>query len=166
MGMTSRIAMIWLVAVLAVPGCASTGAARPEAAGTDASTLLMTEQQAVQAYARGEYDQAARLYTQMAAAMPAEPDYWYRLANSLVRVGRYNEAELAYRRLLALQPSHARAWHNLGIVRMRQAQEAFAGAVRHSDASQDVFKDSLELSTALFTLVGGDVGEAEPPAAR
>lgn len=154
-----------LAVVLALAGCASSSAVSGDLPAVEASTLLEVEQQAAQAYSAGDHEQAARLYSQMAKAMPEEPDYWYRLANSLVRTGHYGEAELSYQRMLALRPQHARAWHNLGVVRMRLAQEAFAGAVRHSNPDQLVFKESLELSTSLFTLVGGERREVEPPTA-
>lgn len=156
MSLACRLVLAGALLVLA-SGCASSGAPGADTpASPDAASLLEIEAQAAQAYRAQRSADAVRLYTSLLEAVPEEPEYWYRLANSLVRTGRYGEAELAYQHLLGLQPDHARAWHNLGIVRVRRAQEAFAGAVRHSDAGGAVFKGSLELSTALFSLVGRD----------
>src|SRR5690606_3713141 len=97
--------------------------------------LLEIEAQAAQAYRAQRSADAVRLYTSLLEAVPEEPEYWYRLANSLVRTGRYGEAELAYQHLLGLQQDHARAWHNLGNV--RGSSDAWHKYTHRMDAVQE-----------------------------
>ena len=131
----------------------------------DARTLLEIERSAAAAYAEGRDAQAADLYLSLTRAAPAEASYWYRLANTLVRTSRYDDAAIAYRQALSREPTNARAWHNLGIVRMRQAQEAFSEGVKRSAKGDEVQQDSLRLSTSLYSLTTHGEVDAPAPAA-
>jgi cytochrome c-type biogenesis protein CcmH/NrfG len=151
-------AMGVLVTVLVLGACATTGGTAP---ARDMDALVKVEQQADDAYKNGSSEEAAQLYRTMVEAMPDEAEYWYRLANSLVRTGRYDDAVIAYRQALSRDPENARAWHNLGIVRLRQAQASFAMSVQNSQSGDRVFEESLKLSTSVFSLTGPG---ADPPA--
>lgn len=150
-------ATIVLMLALAAAGCAG----RDRAVKSDAGSLLEIDSKAESAYRSGDDESAAQLYRVLVESTPNESPYWYRLANTLVRVGNYNDAALAYQRTLVLDPKNARAWHNLGIVRLRQAQQSFAQGVENSPAGAAVFEESLRLSSAVFSLVGA-AGEKTP----
>lgn len=164
------------LAVCLLGGCASGGvpaagaeAATPVAAARTAvaegDALLALERDAGEAYAEGRDSAAIPLFVELTRAVPAEPTYWYRLGNVLVRTARYDDAAVAYQHAVAREPGNARAWHNLGIVRMRQAQESFANGVKGATKGDAVFEDSLRLSTSLFSLTNhGFPGAADAPA--
>ena len=162
--MKPRAAIVLMLA-LAAAGCAG----GDRVVKSDAGSLLEVDRKADNAYRSGDNESAAQLYRALVKSMPNESPYWYRLANTLVRVGNHNDAALAYQRTLVLDPKNARAWHNLGIVRLRQAQQSFAQGVENSRAGDQVFDESLRLSSAVFTLVGAageETPNAEPSAAE
>lgn len=150
------------VLVLALAGCASSGAPRGE--GLD--SLLAIDQLAEEAYAAGRHAETVELYTMLAEAMPSESRYWYRLANGLYRTGQLDMSGIAYVQALALDPDNERAWHNLGVVRMHQAQESFRQAVAGSRAGEPVSVESLrlarQLSLAIEEVADGDGREPGP----
>ena len=154
-----RLAAVLLAGVLA--GCASNGAA--ERTGLDA--LLAIDQLAGEAYAAGRHAEVVELYTTLAEAMPSEPTYWYRLANGLYRTGQLDMAGVAYVQALALDPDNERAWHNLGLVRMHQAQESFRQAVAASRAGEPVSAESLRLARRLSLAIEGAADEGRPGSA-
>ena len=154
--MKLRAAIVLMLALVAA-GCAG----NEQVVKPDAGLLLEVERKADSAYESGDNESAARSYRTLVESMPNEATYWYRLANTLVRIGNYNDAASAYRRTLVLEPKNARAWHNLGIVRLRQAQQSFAQGVENSRAGDQVFDESLRLSSAVFSLAGGG-GEGAP----
>ncbi len=156
--MRPRAAIVLMLA-LVVAGCASDD----RLVKPDSGTLLDVDRKADSAYRSGDNEPAAELYRTLVESMPNESPYWYRLANTLVRVGNYNDAALAYQRTLVLDPKNARAWHNLGIVRLRQAQQSFAQGVENSRAGDQVFDESLRLSSAVFSLAGAVGGETPNP---
>ena len=145
-----------LLAVLAIAGCAG----GDRVVKQDPGALVEIDRRADGAYRTGDDESAARLYRTLVESMPNESPYWYRLANTLARTGNYNDAALAYQRTLVLAPENARAWHNLGIVRLRQAQQSFAQGVENSRAGDRVFDESLRLSSAVFSLAGGSGDKA------
>lgn len=156
-------AAITLMLALAAAGCAG----GDRVVKSDAGSLLEIDRNADSAYRFGDNETAAQLYRTLVESMPNESPYWYRLANTLVRVGDYNDAALAYQRTLMLDSKNARAWHNLGIVRLRQAQQSFAQGVENSRAGNPVFDESLRLSSAVFSLAGAageEVPDPEPSA--
>ncbi|WP_167285363.1 tetratricopeptide repeat protein [Marilutibacter alkalisoli] len=139
-----------LVAFVIASGCATSG---QKEVGPELNGLVEVERRASDAYANGRNEEAAQLYRSMVEQMPGEAEYWYRLANSLVRTGRQDDAAIAYQQTLRIDPDNAKAWHNLGIVRLRQAQASFATGVQNSSSGDRVFDESLRLSTAVFSLI-------------
>jgi Flp pilus assembly protein TadD len=138
------------LAVLLV-GCTSMQAAPPAtAAGSvSGSDLLELDRQADLAYRDGRHEAAAQAYGELVRAVDDDPQYWYRLGNAYVRLGRLTEAAMAYEQTLALDPSNARAWHNLGVVLVARAREALAQGVRLTPAGDAVHEESLRLSRQL-----------------
>lgn len=146
--------------VLALAGCASNSTSR----GTGLDSMLAIDQLAEEAYAAGRHEDAAELYTMLAEALPSESRYWYRLANALYRTDHLDMAAIAYAQALALDPDNERAWHNLGVVRMHQAQESFRHAVAGSRAGEPVSEESLRLARQLSLAIEGvtDGAGADP----
>lgn len=141
--------LIMLLATALLAACASTAAPSDDRT----AALLALHAEAGQAYASGRYADAASHYMALVKQRPRDASYWYRLGNALVRTGRFDDAAVAYQQTLVLEPDNGKAWHNLGVVRVQQAQAALAEAVKRADAGDDVFQDSLRLSTGLHSLV-------------
>lgn len=166
--MASRLIMVATVGLL-LAACGS-APSRPPAPAPDTGGAvapgapLEIRARAEAAYAGGRYAEAATWYAELVKQIPAEGEYWYRLGNALVRSGRLEDAAFAYQRTLIIDESHGRAWHNLGVVRMRQAQEAFAEGIKTSDSTERVFQDSLRLSTGLYSLMEHGRSDADAPA--
>lgn len=133
---------------IALAGCA--GPTKHVRAG--AGSLLDVDREAEAAYAAGDHETAIERYQVLLEAMPDDANYWYRLANALVKTGRHDAAALAYQRTLSLDPKNARAWHNLGVVRLHQSQASFAHSVKQSGHGDAVFHESLRLSRAVYSL--------------
>lgn len=114
---------------IALAGCAG-HAAKP----TGANALAGLETQAAQDYAAGRYPQAQVAYQQLVEAIPKDPQLWFRLGNVQTRMQQLDAAADAYLHTLALAPHDAKAMHNLGVVRLRQAEAAFAQSA--NDAGQ------------------------------
>lgn len=110
------IAALPLLAALA--GCATSPASRLAA-------TVDRQRQADRAYVEGKLAQALSGYQSLTRAMPQNADFWFRLGNVYARLKRPDEAVDAYQHALAIEPGHAKAWHNLGIIRLRQAEAAF-----------------------------------------
>lgn len=127
-----------------------------KATKADPVDLVEVDRQAAAAYSNGDYEQAVPLYRTMVEAIPGEPEYWYRLGNALARTDHPNDAAIAYEQVLIRSPDNARAWHNLGVVRLLQAQASFAEGVKSGRAGDPVFDESLRLSTAVFDLTATD----------
>lgn len=153
------------VLLLAVFAVLTSCGGRAGGTRTDLSKLALTERQADEAYQGDRNKEAVALYRSLLELMPEEPAYWYRLANTLVRMGHDDEAAIAYQQALSLEPGNARAWHNLGVVRLRQAQTSFARSVRNSESGHSVFEESLRLSAAVINLTGQDREPRPHPAA-
>lgn len=139
------------VVVLAIAGCAGTTTSTPEGS----AALLETAQRANDAYQNDRYAEAATLYEELAKAMPDEADYWYRLGNSYVRIEQPGDAAFAYQQSLAVDAGNARAWHNLGVVLLRQSQEAFIHGT-HAAASDTAEQAQNQRMVDLLRQITGD----------
>lgn len=113
-----RYVAIAMPLLAALAGCASSPAARLAA-------TVDRQQQADRAYVEGHLAQALSGYQALTRAMPQHADFWFRLGNVYARLKRPDDAVDAYRHALAIEPGHAKAWHDLGIIRLRQAESAF-----------------------------------------
>lgn len=114
------------VGLLAMAGCATSPASR-------LATTVDQQRQADRAYVEGNLAQALSGYQSLTRAMPQNADFWFRLGNVYARLKRPDEAVDAYQHALAIEPAHAKAWHNIGIIRLRQAEAAFGQSA--SDAA-------------------------------
>lgn len=146
-----------LSVLLAIAGCAST----PETRSGGGDLIEMTRM-AEQAYREGDYVRAADLYAGVVEAMPDQPEYWYRLGNTYARQGLNQEAALSYRQSLALDPANARGWHNLGMVQLKLANEAFgAGQVQGSTRTR-AHEENKRLARATSDVL--EAGRSSVPA--
>lgn len=150
-GLTTLAACCLLAACASSPQVA--GLPPASSAGAGVGELLALDTAAAQAYDAGSFADAAEQYMELVRQRPHDAAYWYRLANALVRTGALDDAAVAYQQVLVLDQGNDKAWHNLGVVRLQQAQAALAQAVKRADAGGEVFEDSLKLSTGLYTLV-------------
>ena len=119
----NRIKLLPQVLVfLALSGCASQAARPPAPQQVDSHNL---SREAANAYQANDWVTAAKLYGRLARVDSANAEYWYRLGNALVRLNKTDAAVAAYRQALSQDPDDTRIWHNLGMVRLHQATEAF-----------------------------------------
>ena len=160
--MAGRLTLVTAAACLALAACSTAPKADADgAAALAGDSPIAIRARAEAAYSEGRFAEAVDEYTRLARAIPGEADYWYRLGNALVRTRRFEDAAFAYQRSVAIDGSNGRAWHNLGIVRIQQAQAAFAEGIKAGDPSGRVFQDSLRLSTRLYSLMEHGPDEAD-----
>lgn len=126
-------------------GCATTAPQR------EVGAALALQQQAEAAYAQGDMVRALSVYRVLQGEMPDDDAIWFRLGNIYARLNQSQDAVAAYRQVLQRDALHAKAWHNLGVVLLQQAQEAFARSeqtVRGNDTLRD-------RSRAMTNAIGG-----------
>lgn len=116
------------------------------------SNLVSTQKDADQAYAAGQYEQAAKGYGRLAHAMPTDAGVRYQLGNSLARLGDVNAAINAYREALVRDPQHARAWHNLLQVQLREALRTASEMQRNLNRQQPHADQALHNAEQLLRL--------------
>lgn len=116
------------------------------------SDLVSTQKSADQAYAAGQYGQAANGYSRLAQAMPTDAGVRYQMANSLARLGDVNAAISAYREALVRDPQHARAWHNLLQVQLREALRTASEMQRNLNRQQPHAEQALHNAEQLLRL--------------
>ncbi|WP_435101243.1 tetratricopeptide repeat protein [Arhodomonas sp. AD133] len=132
--------------------------------------LQMSDAAAVKARANGAYQSerwgaAARDYRRYVESVPSDPHAWYRLGNAEARLGELRAAEAAYYAALEADPELARARHNLGLVQIRLAWRALAGARRDLPADDRAGRETRRLLTCLRELfMAGPDAEGECPA--
>lgn len=76
------------------------------------------------------YSQALKHYRHMTTRFPELPEPWNNLAIEHARQGNLDEAEQALLTALYSDPDYGQAHLNLGLVRLMQAEQAFAKADR------------------------------------
>jgi Flp pilus assembly protein TadD len=137
--------------LLMLAGCASS----PKAQGADADLIEM-EQMAEQAYRQGNYARASDLYAGIVEAMPDQAEFWYRLGNAYARQGLSQEAALSYHQSLALDASNARGWHNLGMMQLKLANEAFVAGEKRGSRRARVNEENRRLANATSSILEDD----------
>ena len=135
-------------------GCAGGQASsRPKAANPGELTQVLTlEKQAAENYQAHRDAQAADDYGKLVKIVPDDPNYWYMLGNAYVRSGQPELAVQAYNQSIMRDPNNAHAWHNLGVIRLRQAQAAFTSSAQVGHAGDSVQASSRRIANALTTI--------------
>lgn len=122
-------AMCGLAAVLLILGGCSTPESRPTPTPSPAAPAADAAQvaaEAAAAYTAKDWANAERLHVMLTRGQPEDAETWFRLGNIYARTERPALAVRAFEAAIERDDRHARAWHNLGIVRMRLAVQAFA----------------------------------------
>lgn len=143
-----------LASVTTLAGCAGGQAStRPNVADAGQLTQVLTlEKQAAEDYQAHRDAQAADDYGKLVKIVPDDPNYWYMLGNAYVRSGEPELAVQAYNQCIMRDPNNAHAWHNLGVIRLRQAQAAFTSSAQVARAGDSVRASSQRIATALTTI--------------
>ena len=116
------------------------------------NAVLATADQAAKAYANGDMNQAAMLYDSVVKSMPDDAELWFRLGNARFRLQQPDEAVAAYQHALQLKPTHARAWHNLGVVRLKQAQAAMIASSEVANTDKALQVSSADLARRIANI--------------
>jgi tetratricopeptide (TPR) repeat protein len=98
----------------------------------------------------GEHDTAIRIYRDLLARMPDNPDLHLWLAHALKTVGRLPEAIDSYRAAAALRPDFGDAWWSLANLKLYRFDEAELAVMRAREASPGILpEDRWHLCFAL-----------------
>ncbi|HEV2519898.1 MAG TPA: tetratricopeptide repeat protein [Thermoplasmata archaeon] len=90
---------------------------------------------AVSYFIRGQFERAARSFSDLLAEAPAEPRCWTYLGMSYAHLGRAAEAEQALSKAIELGPRNPDAWFHLGVARgMRSEWTRAVSAYRYAVA--------------------------------
>ena len=145
-----------LLCARALGGCAG-HAPRPG----HAEALAKLETRAAQDYAAGRLPQALAAYRQLVERVPKDPQLWFRLGNVQTRLQQLDGAADAYLEVLALSPRDAKAMHNLGVVRLRQAESAFAQSAASAGGTQPALHGrSARMADGIARLAGPEPASA------
>jgi tetratricopeptide (TPR) repeat protein len=109
----------------------------------------------------GDYDEALRLYQELAPAFPDHPKLWMSYGHILKTVGRQDESVAAYRHAVAVKPDLGEVWWSLANLKTVRFEETDVAAMEAALAGEPEREDRLHLHFALGKAYG-DRGEAEP----
>ena len=151
-----------LLSYAALAGCATgTFATTTENSSTD---YLLIKEQADQAYAKKQYDVAETEYRRLTDAVPRDADAWFKLGNIYARTHKPEKAIKAYREAILRDPKLSKAWHNLGVVHMRQAANAFLSLQKHATTDDPLNDIALRRLNGLYELMPAQQDAAPQPA--
>jgi cytochrome c-type biogenesis protein CcmH/NrfG len=114
------------------------------------------------AYAAGDWPRAAEGYLAAARAAGSDPAPWFKLGNVYFRSGRHDLAASAYEETLRLAPDHAKAWHNLGVVRLHQADASLSRALDRASADDPALAESARALRATLEPAIAPAGAPAP----
>jgi Flp pilus assembly protein TadD len=96
--------------------------------GDDRSSVYDLQREALLAYDNDENAKAEKLLQALLRISPNDALTLFYLGNLYARTGRPEQAIDAYQKSLMINGADPRPWHNLGVIRLRQAQAAFIQA--------------------------------------
>jgi len=137
-----------LAALLILAGCATTGGERLPPAD-----LLETREIAEQAYADERYTEALPIYQALAESVPQDAEIWFRLGNIHARLDQPQQAIRAYEETLVRDPGQSKAWHNLGVIHLRNAANAYSQLCANASASDPLCRHAMETLEGLNALI-------------
>jgi len=97
------------------------------------------------AYDKRDWRTAEAAYTELTEKVPKEMEPWFRLGNIYARTNRPEAAVAAYKEALVRDAGLAKAWHNMAIVHLRQAANAFLQLRSHvePESAEDIQADAM-----------------------
>lgn len=138
------IAPVVLVAFLAA--CSDAGMVKK-------NDLLQLQAKASKAYAEGDWRTAEKHFLTLTERVPGEGEFWFRLGNIYARTHRPDEAVTAYKEALLRQHEKSKIWHNMGIIYLRQAANAFTQMLSDMNAQDPLFQRAMVLNEAVLEIL-------------
>jgi cytochrome c-type biogenesis protein CcmH/NrfG len=123
--------------------------------------LWSLRDEAAQAYTAGDLETAERGFKTLTERVPGDSDFWFRLGNVYARLHKPEDAVRAYSEALLRNPQNAKAWHNMGIVYLRQAANAFTQLLSRPDDGDALYQRTARLNDALLDLLD-NIGTEKP----
>jgi cytochrome c-type biogenesis protein CcmH/NrfG len=85
--------------------------------------------------------------------VPGEGEFWFRLGNVYARTHRPDDAVKAYKEALIRQKVKSKTWHNMGIIYVRQAANAFTQMLEDMPADDPLFERAMALNEAILKIL-------------
>jgi Flp pilus assembly protein TadD len=130
--------------------------------GTKKNDLLVLQAAATKAYAEGDLRTAEKLFKTLTERVPGEGEFWFRLANVYARMQRPEDAIAAYKEALVRQNMKSKSWHNMGIVYLRQAANAFTQMLTDMKPEDPLFERANMLNDAVLKILNDIDTQAAP----
>jgi cytochrome c-type biogenesis protein CcmH/NrfG len=124
--------------------------------------LLQLQADAANAYEKEDWRTAERRFKALTERVPGEGEFWFRLGNIYARTHRPEEAVKAYKEALIRQKVKSKTWHNMGIVYVRQAANAFTQMLEDMPADDPLFGRAMDLNEAILKILHNVDMHAEP----
>lgn len=118
--------------------------------------LFEVRQQAMAAYAKGDWETARKKLVEVTKRVPKEVDSWFRLGNVYAHMHLPAEAIVAYREALVRQPDLAKAWHNLTVMHLRQANSTLLEMIKHIDPTHPLYRKGERMAKDIRQILQGD----------
>ncbi|HEY3487445.1 MAG TPA: tetratricopeptide repeat protein, partial [Gammaproteobacteria bacterium] len=110
------------------------------------------------AYADADWPVAERRFKALIERVPGEGEFWFRLGNIYARTHRPEEAVAAYKEALMRQNIKSKTWHNMGIIYLREAANAFTKMLEGMDPGDPLSPRAYALNDAIYKLLNsGDI---------
>lgn len=113
-----------------------------------------------EAYSKGQFDQAQRIYKALTAVQPLSFTAWFKLGNASLHQGSPGQAERAYLEALKQDSRDPRAWYNLATARLMNARKAILGAAENLQTTDPARRLAAERLRALNELIFKNLEES------
>ncbi|HEX5056727.1 MAG TPA: tetratricopeptide repeat protein [Gammaproteobacteria bacterium] len=125
--------------------------------------LMVLQASAAKAYAEGDWRAAEKYFKTLTERVPEEGEFWFRLGNVYARLQRPEDAVAAYKEALLRQNVKSKSWHNMGIVYLRQAANAFTQMLTGMTPEDPLFERATMLNDAVLKILN-DIDTQSAPA--
>jgi Flp pilus assembly protein TadD len=147
--------MILLLMLTAMAGCGGGSMAKK-------NDLQQLQIEATNAYAEGNWQMAEKRFRILTERVPSEGEFWFRLGNIYARTHRPEEAVSAYKEALLRQNTTSKSWHNMGIVYLRQAANAFTQMLADMNGQDPLLQRAMDLNEAVLKILNDIDTQAGP----
>ena len=134
-----------VLTAIALSACATGGGLKTD--------LMELRAGAFQSYAQGDLATAEQQFLVLTRRVPGEGEFWFRLGNIYARTHRPEAAIEAYKEALLRQYDKPKSWHNMGIVYLRQAGNAFTQLLEELEPSDPFYPRIYSLNEAIINLL-------------